>query len=382
MSMISAGEIDQLGRELRHSLVTDLTQVGALVSARCIDAFLAVPRHVFVPRFLVDREGAGDYEVLDGTDDMRRREWLRYVYSDEPLPTQIEGTNWVSSSSQPSLMAMMLEALSVTGSERVLEIGTGTGYNAALLCEMLGDGQVTSVDIDAGLIDEARERLASAGYHPTLAAVDGIDGYPSGSPYDRVIATCSVERVPLQWAAQTSSEGLMLVNLYRDLGGGALAILRVSEESASGHFAPFFGGFMPTRTRATASGLELLGARREAGSSERSTKTAAAVLQDGDFGMFAALRLSAQSLGLVTEEGQEQFLLLGRDGSWASQTSQDGSLTVVQGGPAKLWDQLERAYDEWTALGRPPREAFGLTVTPRGDHLVWHGSPDGQTWML
>src|SRR5262249_50607853 len=155
----------------------------------------------------------------------------------------------------PSLMARMLEALDITGTERVLEIGTGTGYNAALLCEGLDDGgHVVSVDIDGGLVEAARAHLSSLGYAPTVATVDGEAGYPDPAPYDRIIATCSLPRVPVEWIAQTAEGGLILLNLFRDLGGGALALLRVEGGQASGHFLPTYGGFMPTRTLARVTG--------------------------------------------------------------------------------------------------------------------------------
>lgn len=380
--MTSAVEVDRIATELRRSMVANLSKSGDLVSPRCIAAFLAVPRHVFVPRFFLDRESTGTYEVLDRTDSARRSEWLERTYSDEPLHTQVDGKDCVSSSSQPSLMAAMLEMLNLAGNERVLEIGTGTGYNAALLCEMLGGKQVTSVDIDKGLVNEAQKRLEGLGYHPMLAAVDGAGGYPEGRPYDRVIATCSMERVPKAWLAQTNKDALILLNLWRDLGGGALARLRVSEEGASGHFAPFYGGFMPTRTYEMVSAVDLLNAKREGDPVKRQTEISSAVLDNDAFGMFASLRVPAQRLGVIPEDEPEQLWLLGRDGSWAYQTHEKGNFVVVQGGPTKLWDLLEIAYDEWQELGGPPREAFGLTVTHAGGHIMWHGSPEGQTWTL
>jgi protein-L-isoaspartate(D-aspartate) O-methyltransferase len=378
----SEEEFAQIALQLRHSLVEELIQAGFLVSPRLIRAFSEVPRHVFVPRFFLDRRNTGSYEVLDCGDPSHHREWLQRVYSDEPLPVQIERAKWISSSSQPSLMAMMLEALGTVSNERVLEIGTGTGYNAALLCETLGNEKVVSVDIDADLVSKARTRLKSLGYHPTLAAVDGSSGYPEGGPYDRIIATCSIDRIPRQWVAQTKKGGLILANLYRDLGGGALAQLHVTDQGASGHFAPFFGGFMPTRPHVTVDAIDLLEARKEGDFTERPTRIDATALDNDAFGMFAALRLSAHQLRVIPDNRPEQFWLLSRDGSWASQTYTNGTSVVVQGGPTELWGTLEDVYAEWAGLGRPPREEFGLTVTPTGEHLVWHGSPDSKTWTL
>ena len=64
------------------------------------------------------------------------------------------------------------------------------------------------------------------------------------------------------------------------------------------------------------------------------------------------------------------------------QTGDDDKRTAVQGGPARLRDALESVYAEWLSLSRPPRAAFGLTVTPTGEHFVWHDSPDGPRWTL
>lgn len=140
-----------------------------------------------------------------------RDEWLAAVYSDDTLITQLDGEDqaWktalakgnvtgipTSSSSQPALMATMLEALDVEDGQRVLEIGTGTGHNAALMCEALGSGHVASIDIDAALVESARERLASCGYTPALAVADGADRFADGAPYDRIMATCSLPAVP------------------------------------------------------------------------------------------------------------------------------------------------------------------------------------------
>jgi protein-L-isoaspartate(D-aspartate) O-methyltransferase len=317
MTYISNASVNEAAPRLRDTLVRMLIEDGALTSPQWISAFRAVPRHVFVPRFLIDRDSTGTYEFLDSEDPAMRQEWLERVYLDEPLPTQLDGDAWISSSSQPSLMAMMLEALDVTGGERILEIGTGTGYNAALLCEALSYERVVTVDIDPSLIRLAKQRLNGLGYFPTVEAVDGADGYADASPYDRIVATCSMTRVPASWIKQASEGGLILVNLYRDFRGGALALLSANEEEASGNFLPFAGGFMPTRTLSTVSGIDLLESRREENESKRPARIGGEVLQEPNFAMFAGLRISAQQLSVIPNDEPEQFWLLSRNGSWA-----------------------------------------------------------------
>jgi protein-L-isoaspartate O-methyltransferase len=118
-------------------------------------------------------------------DPNRRAEWLETVYSDQTLLTKVVQAPMsrslrpgsypilTSSATLPSLVLTMLEELDVTEGCPVLEIGTGSGYSTALLCERLGSQCVTSVDIDPELVDLASERLAANGYTPTLAAADG-----------------------------------------------------------------------------------------------------------------------------------------------------------------------------------------------------------------
>jgi protein-L-isoaspartate O-methyltransferase len=197
----------ELADALRHRLVAELTTSGVLQSAEWWAAFERVPRHVFVPRYFLDREHNGSYVTIDSANPAQRDEWLRAVYTDETLITQLNGDRTdahsgvvsgipTSSSTMPGLMALMLEALDVGEGMRVLEIGTGTGYNSALLCERLGSELVTSIDVDETLVASARKRLEGLGYVPALAAADGACGYPAKAPYDRTLATVALPHVP------------------------------------------------------------------------------------------------------------------------------------------------------------------------------------------
>ena len=137
--------------------------------------------------------------------------------------------------------------LEVTDGDRVLEIGTGSGYNAALLCERLGSDQVTSVDIDPELVELARELLAANGYTPALAAVDGAGGYPEGAPYDRIIATCSVPAVPSAWLAQVLPGVMIMVDVRGKLEGTVVWLTVDGDGTATSHFLPGYASFKPLR---------------------------------------------------------------------------------------------------------------------------------------
>jgi protein-L-isoaspartate O-methyltransferase len=186
----------------------------------------------------------------DDPDPRIRERWLRAAYSDTALITWQQGGKPVSSSSQPSLMALMLEALRVEPGMRVLEVGTGTGYNAALLAERLGDGAVTTVDLQEEITRPARERLARAGYRPSVVTGDGAEGYPGGAagavgavgaPYDRVLATCAMPFIPSGWLRQCRPGALILAPML-----SGLVLLTVRDgHAAEGRFlnsAAFFVG--------------------------------------------------------------------------------------------------------------------------------------------
>ncbi|MFE9003974.1 methyltransferase domain-containing protein [Streptomyces sp. NPDC007875] len=153
-----------------------------------------------------------------------------------------------SSNSMPTMVARMLTALEVADGQRVLEIGTGSGWNAALLAARLGSQNVTTVEVDPVLAEKAAKVIKEAGYSPDVVWGDGAQGWESGAPYDRIIATCSVRRIPYAWVRQTKPGGRVLAPLAGDFWSGALVRLDVGGDGvASGRFV---GGarFMPMRS--------------------------------------------------------------------------------------------------------------------------------------
>jgi protein-L-isoaspartate(D-aspartate) O-methyltransferase len=215
---------------LRRRLVRDLETSGSIRTDRVRAAFLAVPRERFLPA----------YAARDGLD---------AVYRDAAIPTKFDSAGFaVSSSSQPAIMAEMLERLSLEPGMRVLEIGAGTGYNAALLAELVESrGSVTTVDVDAEVARGARAALRSGGHRVKVAVADGRDGLLAGAPYDRIIVTASAETVPRAWLDQLSEGGLLEVPL-RLTPDGAQAIptlRRAGDRLVS--VAVVSGGFMPLR---------------------------------------------------------------------------------------------------------------------------------------
>jgi protein-L-isoaspartate(D-aspartate) O-methyltransferase len=202
---------DELTR-MRERLATRVIAANHIGSDLVADALWTVPRHLFLPD-------------LPPT----------AAYRDDAIVTKRDADGLaISSSSQPAIMAIMLDQLDLAPGHRVLEIGAGTGYNAALIRHIVGpSGRVVSVDIDSDLTDQARSHLASAGYPDvTVVWADGAGGYPADAPYDRLIATVGVSDLAPAWLAQVTAEARIVVPL--DVGGTQLS---VAFERSGGHWA-------------------------------------------------------------------------------------------------------------------------------------------------
>lgn len=365
---------------------------GALRNPEWHAAVRTVLRHRFVPSYLEQRPD-GSWRTVRGDDESTRQEWLAAVYSDRALTTAVRDDGAgndvaISSSSQPGLMVRMLEALELHDEHRVLEIGTGTGYNAGLLCHRLGDSQVASVDVESAFVAEAAMRLRECGFTPTLAVADGADGLPDSGPYDRIIATCSVPRIPAAWLAQVRRHGRVLTDIKITGAAGSLVDLRTTTFGAAGSFLPKWAGFMPLRPKVPPPA----GADRQAQAVERTTTTPSATpWWDHQLVWFlAALSLPP---GVVTgfrldpeRRTPTAATCQAADGAWVEidiAAREDGT-RLVRASDSDLWRTVEDAYALWWRLGEPGWDRFGLTVDAgTSEQHVWFDRPGGShTWTL
>lgn len=364
--------VDPDDLQRRTTKLADLLDTaGALTTEPWREAVLATPRHVFVPHFFDLDAVTGHSRLIDGGDPR----WLDLVYSDEPLVTQFnedpDATSGIptSSSTAPSLMVRMLEALDVHDGHTVLEIGTGTGYNAALLSHRLGASNVTTVDVDETLTSLARERLAHLGLHPAVVTVDGAAGYPDNAPYDRLIATCSLRHVPPAWLDQLAPGGVILVTLETSLHGYALARLVVDDHHhAAGEILNQPASFMPMRSQADPAYATLKAGAAPDGGAARHSRVTRADLDSDDARFIIGLALPSVASFTIGAGGL--YLAHHTNHSWAEL---DDNGTVTHGGEADLWATLETAYANWTAAERPARHDLALTVTPARQTLTGGG---------
>ncbi|MET8075606.1 methyltransferase domain-containing protein [Streptomyces sp. NPDC005303] len=237
-------DLTGLAASARAALVREIDASGAWAAdPGWREAFEAVPRHLFVPYYYVGVMGGYERRWGESPDARTREKWVRGAYADAPLATRLRDGELVSSSSQPSLMAMMLAELRVRPGDRVLEIGAGTGYNAALLAHRLGDDRVTTVDLEPEITEAARRHLAAAGYHPAVVTGDGARGVPERAPFDRIIATCTLASVPAVWLAQCRPGARIL----SPLATGLIALTVQDAGHATGRFLHTPAYFVPLR---------------------------------------------------------------------------------------------------------------------------------------
>jgi protein-L-isoaspartate(D-aspartate) O-methyltransferase len=206
--------------QAHHRLVDQLIARGALWSRPLIEAFRTTPRHRFLDH-IFHYQKQGSWRRVDTRAPGPRE--LRLLYIDRALTTRLSEPGPdrpavpISSSSQPSLMAQMLEDLDLAPGLRTLEIGAGTGYNAALLARLVG--RVVSVDVDRRVLAEARAHLRGFPDREVhLHHADGRHGCPEEAPFDRLMVTAAAADLEPAWLEQLLEGGLLLAPL--DLAPG------------------------------------------------------------------------------------------------------------------------------------------------------------------
>jgi len=234
-----------IDREERELFVQILEQrLGRALTPPVRSAFLQVPRHLFVQQYYEQRGNSLSWDLVQATPEK--------IYRDEALVTRIDERGMPSSStSQPSVMAAQLEALALQHGQRVLEIGVGTGYNAALLEKMVGDtGQVISIDIDEDLVERAKHHLTSGDVQNVIALPgDGFLGEAAYAPYDRLLTTCSVRSIPRAWFDQLTMGGRLVGNWLTHLASLFVCVEKTTADELDGGLLDLEASYMEMRTK-------------------------------------------------------------------------------------------------------------------------------------
>jgi protein-L-isoaspartate(D-aspartate) O-methyltransferase len=357
-------------------------------------ALAAVPRHKFIPETVWVKNPLYVPALVPVHREEDPARWLELAYSDDYVVTQVDdgrpdgpglgGTMPTSSASSPVIVAVMLAALAAHPGHRVCEIGTGTGYHAALLAHRLGAGHVTSIEIDPDVAVHARKALSETGYGEVCAVTgDGALGYSPSAPYDRIIATAAAHRIPYPWVEQTRPGGRILLpwsNSYT----GALVALTVDEHGSASGVIVGESSFMCLREQRERRGSVATVVDDEGRAHEDRAELSGTDLHPywvtADHGAQVAIGQRVPRCQWRYWPYDEKraagvlWLLDFESRSWAKLThatpdASDAEFRVYQDGPRRLWDEVQAAHHWWVEQGRPGVDHWRFTVTPESQQI-------------
>jgi protein-L-isoaspartate(D-aspartate) O-methyltransferase len=354
-----------------QTLVDAMRQRGDTLDPRVIEAFLSIPRAAFLPSVPLER-----------------------VYQDEPVVLKRESDGSVfSTSSQPSMMALMIDQLRLQKGHNVLEIGAGSGYNAAIIQRLVEPGgRVTSIEFDPQLAEQARDALQRVQMNRVLVVEgDGAAGYAPRAAYDRILATAGIWDVPRAWVKQLKPRGLIVAPIWFE-GAQYSAAFQLQPDGTLYSERNLPCGFVPLRGAAAGPALELrVGNSLFINSSQLDRVDAVAlgmllnadaetghlghVLTSSEFAYslmpFLAMSLPGEdvfaSYAVLTDQqpyGIEGhgFAVIAK-GSACFVSTQDEGRALIFGGADTLL-AAQDALNAWNMAGRPSADRLRMRLSP------------------
>jgi protein-L-isoaspartate O-methyltransferase len=361
---MAAGE---LWRPHARALADAVTHPGS----RWHPVVAAVPRHVFVPAWWAWTDGA--WRVCGGplADVYANRSLVTRLgpaHADDGDPAAGPPAGWpTSSSTLPSLLLKMYRHAQLDEGLDIADVGTGSGYGTALLAARYGDDRVTTVDVDPYLVEAAAGRLAEVGLAPAAKVVDATGPLPGS--FDRIVATVSVRSIPPSWLAALRPGGRLVTTI-----AGTWMILtawKTPDGEIRGEVARDWAGFMPARSgpdydTAWADFDDL--ATREGEHVGTGRFPVLDVADAWDVSTMLTLAVPGVEHDYRPgPDGQHTALMAHPDGSWARATAIGTEVPVVhQGGPRRLWDELDRVRFESLRMGMSPWLGANALIRPDG----------------
>jgi protein-L-isoaspartate O-methyltransferase len=378
-------------------LVGNLEFLGKLGAGRerIRQAFLDVPRHMFAPDTWWERQYDRTYLPMSRAE-TGETAWRRELYDDNAvMVTQVDngrraapgavGRASSSSLSAPGIVADMLHLAAISPGDRVLELGAGQGFSAALAAHLAHPrGHVTGVEYDPELAGIARANIASAGIaNVEIVTGDGRLGHPgAAAPFDAVIATCTFDPIPTAWLEQAAPDARIVATQQSRFYPYGLFSGTVTADGTA-----ITGGFIDDANfmwdrgaaRLTGDPTHLFTGQEQADRTITDVSPEAVV--DGDGAQFAIGRLIPDLYQWIGRNADPDHAddytlwLYDEHGSWAAvdYTPSAQRFSVSQFGPRRLWTEAEAAHAWWTSAGSPDIDRFGLVVTRGGQHLTLDG---------
>ncbi|MEL6461405.1 MAG: protein-L-isoaspartate(D-aspartate) O-methyltransferase [Cyanobacteria bacterium J06621_15] len=355
---------------LLSQMVTELREQGAIKSIEVEKAFNKVLRHKLIENFYLP---SCLKQPIVNHPDNPNPEHLKLIYANKSLITRISDGKPSSSTSEPFLMANMLELLALSPILKVLEIGVGTGYNAALMSEIVEDQTlIFSVDIQEDVITQTKRLLSNAGYpNINLVLRDGFFGIQEEAPFDRIVATVGTQDISPYWVAQLSTSGFMILPLYHG-GWNPLVKVRWQDGILTGKVVGI-SGFMPFQGNEFSYNPSLL----------NSINSFPAIEEFEELPLFHNLEAEPNNNILMWSAfpiGFYYFIgIFYSNAIWGMKPAgygfydeQDGIILfspqkncILLKGNRRLYERLQELYGIWLELGKPSLSDYDIKFVPK-----------------
>ncbi|RBQ21418.1 protein-L-isoaspartate(D-aspartate) O-methyltransferase [Spongiactinospora rosea] len=375
--------------EFAGRLADVLRGQGDLTDPEWARSLHEVPRHLFTPATawaVPDRHGerGGRIDVIGDP-----AAWWRAVYSESSIVLQeADGAGdpasgqgrFTSSLSAPGMVFSFLELLDPRPADRILEIGTGSGWTAALLAWRAGPQGITSIEVDPQIAAQAAANLRAAGWAPHLIVGDGVKGCPERAPFDRVHVTAGVSDIPPAWIEQTRPGGVIVLPWHTSGRTGLGHRLRLTVLDGGTALGSFHGPARYMMLRDQRCNARWNSHHHEA-ATHSTTRLDPRKIVAAERVVSLMCAAPAPRVGWYEASGPDGTSLLlyeldDAEGAWAACDQEPGvdEYQVVQYGERRLWDEVAGAYLRWVGLGGPAYERFGVTVASRGVE-IWVDAP-------
>jgi protein-L-isoaspartate(D-aspartate) O-methyltransferase len=341
---------------LKQQLVDEISH--SVQDQFILNAFRRIPRHEFVWDFFDWDKETREWKRVDPNGPR----WIEQIYTNRPLVTSLNQYKKPDvSSSQPDIMAKMIQSLHLQAGKRVLEIGTGTGYNAAILACLVNPENVVTIDINENLLEAVRERLErTVGSGVTVLHTDGRNLAEDLANFDAIIVTASHQNIEPSWIRALVSGGRLIVNWNKSFSKAFVELEKSGESGLIGNVARYSGDFMSLHSGEGVPIPAFPAWDRQAPLLE-SRDFRDEIVRNFDFGFFLQIHFPTLSLYRYHKKSVDAYYYAVKDYS-----GRVVYFSPYVGGDASLWEEIRQCHEKFIGLGKPRRKSLSLKVAADG----------------